>query len=322
MLRVFLCIGFCALLTPGETLMIGHKWADSVGYYDGASGKLLATVPVGVRPHEMAASADGKLVFVTNYGVNTWTQTEKGTNTISVIDRAGRKELGRIDLGDHHRPHGIERGHKSGLLYVTTDFPPTLLAIHPVKRTIVNKWDIGQTAPHMVAVSPDEKYAWTANSGSASVTRIALDGSEPPKHIEVGGVPMGIALEEQRKRFCWVVNRVANELVAIDVRTGMVAHRVQVKGQPVRLVLTPGDEQIVVSLIESGEAAVIDVDRLTEIKRFPVGPNAEGLSFDAPNGFLYVAAQGGNKVVKFRASDWTRVLEIPTAARPDPILRF
>lgn len=133
---------------------------------------------------------------------------------------------------------------------------------------------------------------------------------------------MGIALEEQKRRYCWVVNRTANELVAIDMKTASVAQRVSVPGQPVRLVLTPGDNAIIVSLIGSGEAAVIDAESFRELKRFNVGANAEGLHFDAPSGFLYVSAQGANKVVKYRASDWTKVLEIPTAARPDPILRF
>ncbi|HYO81298.1 MAG TPA: YncE family protein, partial [Bryobacteraceae bacterium] len=284
-----LAVGCCAF---AETLIIGHKWADSVGYYDGESGKLLASVPVGLRPHEMATSADRKLVFVTNYGVNTWTQTETGTNTVSVIDRQSRKEVGRIDLGDHHRPHGIERGSTSGLLYITADFPPSLLVVDAQKRAVVKRFDIGQKAPHMLAISHDEKHAWVANSGSGSVTRITLDGSVPPKHIEVGGVPMGIALEEQKRRYCWVVNRTANELVAIDMKTASVAQRVSVPGQPVRLVLTPGDNAIIVSLIGSGEAAVIDAESFRELKRFNVGANAEGLHFDAPSGFLYVSAQG------------------------------
>src|SRR5436853_7426290 len=54
---------------------------------DPVARKVIAEVPTGTGPHEVTASEDGKLAFVSNYG------NETPGNSISVIDLAARKEL-------------------------------------------------------------------------------------------------------------------------------------------------------------------------------------------------------------------------------------
>lgn len=87
-------------------MVVVHKWDNSVGFYNAETGQSLAKVTVGVRPHELALSADRRLAYITNYGVNSYTQTEEGGNTISIVDLGERKKSGEIELGNFHRPHG------------------------------------------------------------------------------------------------------------------------------------------------------------------------------------------------------------------------
>ncbi|MBC7925315.1 MAG: hypothetical protein H7039_06620 [Bryobacteraceae bacterium] len=303
------------------TLLIAHKWSDSVGWYDSQTGKALATVPVGVRPHEMAWSADRKLIYVTNYGLNTWTQTEPGGNTISIIDPAGRKEIGRIELGENRRPHGIELGRKSGRLYVTVDWPGALLVVDPVRKAVVSRHEVGKSNPHMVAVTRDESTAFVANSASGTVSLVRLTGDTKPVAIEVGGVPMGVELAPDES-ICWVATRSGNQVVGINVGSGKVVHRIDVKGEPARLRAVHGGSLLLVSLIGSGEIAVLDLKTRQEVRRLTVGKSAEGMFVDTTEKFLYVSAQGDNKVVKFDMTTWKPVLEVKTADRPDPILEF
>lgn len=317
---LLLLIAFAASCSS-QTLLIAHKWADSVGYYDAASGKALATLPVGVRPHEMVFSPDRKLAYVTIYGLNTWTQTEPGENKIFILDVPGRKQAGLIDLGQYRRPHGIEVGRKSGKLYVTADQPPSLLVIDPVKRVVEQRFDAGQKAPHMVALTRDETRAYVANSGSASVTVISLDGKSKPAVIETGGIPMGIELTSDEK-FCYLAARENDQIAVIDTSTNRVVHRLDVKGKPVRLRIIGNDSLLIASLIGSGEAVAIDLKSRKEVHRLKVGTAAEGLYVDPTGRFLYVSAQGDDKVVKFDLKTWKPVLEVRTASRPDPILEF
>jgi YVTN family beta-propeller protein len=315
---------FCLLLLLSinvyaqEIAVIVHKWDDSVGFYEADTGKPLAKIAVGAKPHEMALSADGRIAYITNYGVNSYTQKEEGGNTISIVDLIGRKKIGEIDLGSFHRPHGIERG-RSGLLYVTADFPPSLLVIDPTKRAIVRQHAVGQSLPHMVAITHDERRAYTANSGSGTVTALDLVAGKVVKHIEVGGVPMGLAMSKAERRL-YAANRMGNRVVVIDPRTNEVLDRIEIPGHPVRVGLMPNEKHLLVTLIESGEAAVVDTASRRVIHRFRTGANSEGIGIDPAGKFGYVSAQGENKVIRFSLKDWKPSLEINTAARPDPIV--
>jgi YVTN family beta-propeller protein len=315
-LLLILCLAVSAFAQ--ETAVIVHKWDNSVGFYDAATGQSLGKVVVGVRPHEMALSADNRFAYVTNYGVNSYTQTERGGNTISIIDLGKRELVGEIDLREHHRPHGIEMS-RAGMLYVTTDFPASLLVVDPRARRIVRRYDVGQSLPHMVTLSRDERKAYTANSGSGTVSVIPLIGKKPVKHIEVGGVPMGFALTKDGKRL-YVATRTNNTVSVIDTAKDEVVSRISLSGQPVRAAITPDERSLIVTLIESGEAAIIEIGSHRVIHRIRTGANSEGIGIDPVGGLGYVSAQGDNKVVKFSLKGWTPTLEIKTEARPDPIV--
>jgi YVTN family beta-propeller protein len=313
-----LLLFFCAPANAQEMMVVVHKWDNSVGFYDTNTGQQLAKFEVGVKPHEMALSADRRLAYITNYGVNSYTQTEKGGNTISIVDLAGRKKIGEIELAKWRRPHGIERG-RSGLLYVTTDFPPSLLVIDSKQKKIVREIAVGQSLPHMVVVTGDQRKAYTANSGSGSVTAIDLKTDQVIKHISIGGVPMGLELSRDG-RTLYAVNRTGDQLLVIDTVKDEVTRKIEIKGQPVRLRLTHDGKHLLVPLIQSGEVAVVETAALREVHRFRAGANAEGVNIDDAGKFGYVSAQGEDKVIKFSLRDWRPALEIKTASRPDPIV--
>ncbi len=73
------------------------------------------------------------------------------------------------------------------------------------------------------------------------------------------------------------------------------------------------------TLIESGEAAIVEISSRRVVHRFRTGANSEGIGIDPAGKFGYISAQGENKVIRFSLKDWKPTLEINTAARPDPI---
>jgi DNA-binding beta-propeller fold protein YncE len=109
-------------------------------------------------------------------------------------------------------------------------------------------------------------------------------------------------------------------VAVIATRRDEVAEWIEIPGQPVRAGLTPGGKHLIVTLIEAGEAAVVETATRRVIHRFRTGANSEGIGIDPAGEFGYVSAQGENKVIKFSLTAWKPVLEIKTAARPDPIL--
>jgi YVTN family beta-propeller protein len=278
-------------------------------------------VEIGRRPHELAVSADGKLAYATLYGIDFYYDTAEGGRSIGILDLAGRRKVGEIDLGKYRRPHGIEVGRKSGLLYVTGDHPAVLLVVDPAKQTIQTAIELadGKALPHMVAVDHDERTAYVANSGNGTVSVIDLPMRVERAQIPIGGVPMGLALTADG-RTLFAVNRTADGVAVIDTAAAKVKRIIAISGQPVRCHLTPDERKLLVTLIDSGELALVDIASLSLEKRLRIGQRVEGLLVTADGRHVYAAAQADNKVVKVSLADWRPVLEIKTAERPDPML--
>lgn len=302
-------------------ILIGHKWDDSAGFYDLATGKAEKVVPVGRRPHESALSHDGRRAYFTLYGIDLYTETTEGGRAVAVVDVPRRVKLGEIDLGKYRRPHGIEIGERTGRLYVTCDHPAALLVIDAEKSAVLDAIELSnpKSLCHMVAVARDEQTAYVANCGTADIAVVDLASKRETARIAVGGVPMGMALARDGRKLC-ATTRTTNGVAVVDTHTAKVERILEIAGQPVRAALAPDGVTLLVTLIESGEVAVVDVRRGTVERRIPVGRRVEGLAIDQEGKFGYASAQADDKVVKFSLADGKVISEIRTSPRPDPLI--
>ena len=86
--------------TPSTALLVLAKSDNTLAIVDPSSLQVIARVPVGPDPHEVIASADGKLAYVSNYGGGAY-------NTLAVVDLVGQKALPPVALGPLRGPHGL-----------------------------------------------------------------------------------------------------------------------------------------------------------------------------------------------------------------------
>ncbi|MFZ3329696.1 MAG: hypothetical protein WA197_03635, partial [Candidatus Acidiferrales bacterium] len=104
---IFFCVFAIATIaqtqtpTPSPALLVLNKSANQLAIVDPATKQVIARIDTGEGPHEVTASDDGKLAFVTNYGAKT------PGHSLTVIDLIAQKEIHRVDLGPLGRPHGI-----------------------------------------------------------------------------------------------------------------------------------------------------------------------------------------------------------------------
>ncbi|HSN85819.1 MAG TPA: YncE family protein, partial [Thermoanaerobaculia bacterium] len=95
-----------ALLASGSleaaTLLVANKAEATVSLVDLGSGKVVATLPVGTGPHEIAVSPDGRLARVANNGAR-----EAPGSSLTLLDVPGAKVVKTIGLGEYRRPHGL-----------------------------------------------------------------------------------------------------------------------------------------------------------------------------------------------------------------------
>src|SRR5262245_54651479 len=86
---------------PGRLLVLS-KGDLTLWVVDPATLKILGKVPSGPDPHEVAASADGRTAYISNYGAG-----RGGFNTLTVADIVTFSAKPPIDLGPLRGPHGM-----------------------------------------------------------------------------------------------------------------------------------------------------------------------------------------------------------------------
>ena len=86
--------------TPPEALLVLSKGDHTLAIVDPADLHVVARMPSGPDPHEVAASTDGKFAYISNYGGGAY-------NTITIVDLTKQKTLPVVDLGALRGPHGL-----------------------------------------------------------------------------------------------------------------------------------------------------------------------------------------------------------------------
>jgi len=223
------------------TLIVLNKSADRASFIDPANGKVLGHADTGKGPHELAVSADGRWAVVSNYG-----RMFDG-NSLSRIDlRAIPPKVSNIDLGDHHRPHGIQWLADGVHVIVTTEKSNSLLLVDVIHERIDARMDTGAEGSHMVMLAPGGKRAYVANAKSGSVSIMDLEHRVRVRIIPAGEGAEGIGVQPDGK-VVWVADRDENRINIIDTRTAARIASMDAENAPLRVVFTRDGEHVLVS---------------------------------------------------------------------------
>jgi YVTN family beta-propeller protein len=250
---------------PGYLIVL-NKSANTAMIIDLKTDQPVSTVPTGEGPHEVAVSKDGKVAVVGNYGIR-----GKAGSTLTVIDLLSHKVVDTIDLGDFLAPHGMVFLSKGRRFLVTAEVNRSLLLLDMEKKgtdKILKTFPTRQQISHMVAVTPDDKVAFTANIVSGSVSVIDLEAKKPVTIIPTGEGAEGIDVSPEGKQV-WVTNRAEDTISVIDTASLSVQKTIKCPSFPIRLKFTPGGREVLVSAARSGELVFIDAKTYKEVHRLP-----------------------------------------------------
>lgn len=324
-----------ALLTPAaapvaaDTLLVANKAEGTLSFVDLPSGDVVATLPTGGGPHEVAVSPDGRRAVVANYGG----RQDEGS-TLTLVEVAGAEVLRTIDLGEYRRPHGLEWIAPDRLL-VTVEANRALLVVEMPGGEILQAIGTGQDVSHMVAATPDGSRAFVANIGSGSVTAIDLAAGEKIRDVATGAGAEGVAVSPDGRRV-YVTNREADTVTVLDAQTLEIVATAQSPSFPIRARVTPDGEHLLVTNARSGNLSVIataepskvarTVDFTTEaeakdgegrLMEFGASPVPIGILTDPAGERAYVATANADLVVVVDLATWKPVAKITAGREPD-----
>jgi YVTN family beta-propeller protein len=195
-------------------------------------------------------------------------------------------------------------------LLCTGETAGALLEIDTREGEIVRVLQTGQKGCHMVAVSADLQRAYTANTGSNTVTVFAFATGAKIRDVAVGKEPDGIALTPDG-RWLWVGNRADKTVSVIDTADLRVVQTLSAPGGPSRIAFSPDGTTAAVTEPRGGELAVYETASLQEVKRVrfdrgsvrfaprgpPPGPTAVAFAPDGKVAYCTVFARNAVAVV-------------------------
>ncbi len=308
------------------TLVVSNMSDNTVTVLDAASGRVVATLPTGEGPHEVAISHDGRLAFVSNYGVR-----GKPGNSITVID-VGRAAVSRtIDLQGYQRPHGMAVLPGDTLLAVTSEVSKLVLVLDVRSGAVVKTLPTNGRASHMLAVSARGDRVVTANIADNTISLLSLSSAEDPKVTPVGRQPEGIAISPDGATV-WAGSNRDSVVLVVASATGAAADTIRGFGLPYRIAISRTGRLAVITDPVMANVRVFDAatrkerhaiavprDSLVATAEVPGSPSPEGVAISLDERFAFVTVQGRNRVITIDLDRGAIVGWAPTGTWSDGI---
>ena len=195
--------------------------------------------------------------------------------------------------------------------------PGTVTPVNLVTRKAGRAIGVGAD-PDAIAVTPDGKTAYVANSGSDTVTPIAAATSAAGPAIPVGTDPQAITVTPDGKT-AYVANSGSDTVTPIATATGTAGRPIPVGAYPRAMALTPDGRTLYVLNWEGGSVTPIATATNTAGRPIRVGSFPFTIAI-APSGrTAYVANYGSDTVTPIATATNTAGRPIPVGQAPDSI---
>ena len=326
--------------TPRESLLVLSKADRALAIVDPSTLSVIARVPVGDDPHEVIASSDGTVAYVSNYGFGAY-------NTLTVIDLVAQKALPPIDLGPLRGPHGLVFA--GGKIWFTAEGAKAIGSYDPAQKKVDWTMGTGQNRTHMIYISPDLHHIVTSNVSSATVslidksTRTGPDfgpppgaghgsGAPPPDRgnhprpmgapggewdqtvVSVGRGAEGFDVSPDGKQI-WVANAQDGTVSILDAATRKVTETLppDYRGAN-RLKFTPDGKRVFIS---ARTLAIVDAATHKQIKRMDTVGSDAGIQMKPDGSRAYVSCNHDGYVAVIDSKSLEAIGKIDAGPQPD-----
>ncbi len=281
-----------------DTVVVVCKSDFQMALVDPGTEKVLAKLPTGLGPHEVAISPDGRTVYVSNFGRYSVypagdTLHDKAGNTITVVDLLERKVKATFDLGTHTGPHGMIVSHDGKILWVTTETPQAVLELDSATGKIQHVWNTTQQRSHMIVTTPSESKFYVTNTVSGTVAVIDRSSGEV-KVLPTGPGTEGIAISPDGKEV-WAASRTDAKIEIISTATDAIVASFPSGGKsPKRLDFTPDGSQVWVTNSGSAQTTVFDAHSRDLIESVTTSKDPSGVSISPDGRHAYITNSNAN----------------------------
>ncbi len=311
----------CVAQSEQKTLLALSKNDHTLAIINSATLKVIARVPVGPDPHEVVASSDGRMAYVTNTGGGR-------SYEINVIDLVAQKALPNIDTRPLLGPHGIVFA--NGKVWFSAEGAKAVGRFDPVIGKLDWSMGTGQDRTHMIYVTSDERkiYTTNVNAGSVSILTDTLlpappfPGAQPRRDwiqtvVKVSKGSEGFDVTPDGKQL-WTASADDGTISVIDLATRKLTFVIDAKALGAnRLKFTTDGKRALVSSLRTGDLFVYDVESRKEIKRLNLGKGGAGIEVDGDGSRAFIGCTADNYVAVVDLKKLEVISHIDVGPGPD-----
>lgn len=303
---VLATVTYFAAAAAAQTLLTANQRDHTVSLIDPAQGREVAAIPEnvpGLWGHEIAASADGRTAFLPIYGNSGVGRPGADGSKMLVIDVASRRITGTVDFGHPVRPHLPVLDAAHNVLYVTTELDNAITVIDPHTLKILGKIPTGQKESHMLAISHDGRFGYTANVGPGTVSVLDLVGRRTVAVIPIATKVQRIAISRDDK-LVFTSDVVQPRLAVIDTATNKLKTWVPLPANGYGAAATHDGRWLIVAIPLANEVAVVDLQSMKVAREIPVAASPQEVLIRPDGKFAYVSCMGADKVASIDLAQW------------------
>jgi len=296
----------------GPVLVVVNKPASTVSVVALVSGQVLATLPTGTGPHEVAASADGRWAVVTDYGAQT------PGSSLTVVDLRSLTVARTIALPANPRPHGVWFLPDNVTVAISSEASQAVVLVDAARGTITRTVPTGQALSHMVVASRDGKRGFTANIVPGTLSAMDLDTPGEPRVLKVGTMTEAINITPSNDQV-WLGSNNTGKVYVVDLARWQVVDSLQTSGFPYRIGFTPDGAMAVVTNPQQEEVQVIDARTRAKLATVRVSGGPMGVAVAPDGSVAWITLAGTGQVAELDLRAHTVRRQLAVGAGPDGI---
>ena len=312
------------LPTPGLALdavdgyvFVPNRASADVAVIDTRTDRLVARIPVGNVPHQVAISDV----------VNKLVASNTAAGTISIVDLS-TLQTRTLELDDE--PEHMALGPDGVLLAIGNIAAGTVSLVSLEHETEIARV-AGLFDPHNLTFSPDGSLLYVANLGANHVSVIDIASARVVDEIPVGRPTALAATEGVGAEFQGIINVTptpdgrlgfaahgeANELAVIDLRTRALKKTIALGELPWRAYSTADGRFMLVPNNGDRTLSVISTATLEVVATLPAAEDVTGVNTGWFETTGFALSRAGRKAVIYDLEAMTRVGEIALPGMPE-----
>jgi YVTN family beta-propeller protein len=302
-----------AATPPTSFAYTANFFGKGVSVVDTSTNAVVATVPVGGFPRDVAINPSGSRAYV----------AATVSDAVSVIDTATNSVLATVPVGVS--PSAVAVSPDGARAYVANLSSDNVSVIDTSSNTVATTISVG-VGPTGLAITPDGKFAYVANQDDDSVSVVELATNAVVKTISVGDQPRDLAISPNGS-LVYVSNWLDSSVSEISTATNAVTETIAVDW-PGAVAFAPSGSLAYIADEQEPEpgpggyaesVSIVDVAARAVTGSVSVGTFPQGVAVAPGGGRAYVANGNSNSVSVIDTTSNSVVGTVPVGTFPTDV---